>query len=115
MVVEFDKCNEKYDASQIRLAMNYLNDIAFTIRLGGYAPGSRNNIAVDLACVCHVLSIDAKLVARELVSDPFSLGDILTRLNKIDKYLDGWDEDGVFEYMTMDWNAGSYYDYCSFV
>lgn len=73
------------------------NGILRNINAGGYSKGNRNNIAVDLACCCHVIGIDPRELASELSEDLDSLfelddeNDICSRFDVLDGYLDYWD------------------------
>lgn len=93
-----------YNERQIRNAAEMLNAIAYDIEHGSYKPGARNNIAVDVCCLCHVLRIDPVWVMNQSGLSQYQLEDFDERKAVIDEYLDMWDSEcgGVFDKMFTD-------------
>jgi hypothetical protein len=90
-----------YSEDEIKKAMDYLNETLAYLNKFGYAAGTRNNLAVDISCYCHVLEIDPMQAAEEAHSFTGYEGpDFNDRLIAIEPYLDGWDvsANGVFDY-----------------
>ena len=106
MIVEWKPIADKglYNEMQIRHAAEMLNAIVHDVGHGSYKPGARNNIAVDVCCLCHVLDIDPVWVMNQAGLSQYQLEDFDERKAVIDEYLDMWDEEygGVFDKMFMD-------------
>ena len=108
-----------YDEAQIRRAKIILDNICESLHHGFYMEGRRNDTAVDLCCVCHVLGLDPLKVAEiawegSYCSTPNSRRyDLQHRVEIINDYLDSWDRetDGVFDKMIYCWN----WDECGWV
>lgn len=92
-------------------AINMLNHLCDAVAHGDYREGTRNNIAVDLACLCYVLGLDPYDVAEEAwqgQSNP-ARRDLKERLDVIDRYLEDWNNyGGVLSYMLLahEWRKG---------
>ena len=101
--------NEAYDAEDHVRAYRYLDQICGKLSDGWYVIGHRNNLAVDLACMCHVLALDPVEVAKAAWEQamPYARDetDLEDRIKTIKMYLYSWDtfgRNGVFGYL-MDW------------
>ena len=107
-----DLTNPLYDDDDIKRACGMLNDVLGWFDSGAYAPGVRNNMAVDLGCLCHVLGLDATTIVDSYLT-PTNKADLVRRLNVIDDYMPYWDRnrDGVFDMMVMQWDENALPDY----
>lgn len=112
VVINCRVIDNQYTAEDRELACLMANNILDAIERGEYIEGQRNNMAVDLACMCHVLKADPKLLANEALEEhggkwqSHCSHDIEERLRTISRYLDSWDVygvHGVFDYMMMEW------------
>lgn len=103
--------DNQYDHLDRDTACVMINNILDAIKRGDYRQGQRNNMAVDLTCLCHVLEIDAEETAAlafdELGGNTyFDRIDLAERVETIKPYTYAWDAygpDGVFDYLTMEW------------
>lgn len=98
--------SEDYSYSEIQQFVEKLNAICEVINKGGYAPGTRNNIAVDLCCVCYVLGLDPMEVAVSVFPEPDDpdLDDLEERVDVIAPYLEYWNSGADIEqYMLCCW------------
>ena len=69
---------------------------------GGYKPGARNNLAVDLAILCWELDLDPADIGKQFLgADDFD--DLEERLEVINEYLGFWDQYGIEGYMLGDY------------
>lgn len=98
--------NENYTTDDYKLAHRYLDQICDELAAGAYVEGNRNNITVDLACMCHVLELDPMDVAFKAWADAPSYArdqaHLKEDLDRIKMYLCLWDwgsRNGVFDYM----------------
>ena len=104
MEVRYRSDDDRYTKEQFVRAAYELNTMCHHFKHGAYQPGNRNNMAVDLACLCHVVEIDPiELVGKYLKEN--EIEDLKDRLNTINLYLDEWDlhSEGVFYYMLGYW------------
>lgn len=106
-----DIINDTYGEEEIKCAITRFQRLWSAFILRDYRPGQRNDMAVDLTCVCHVLHIPVRQVINDIwaiTDDPsYLLQDIRWRVNTIGGYLDYWDDsgsNGVLAYMISDWN-----------
>ena len=98
--------NQNYTEEEAHDAVIALNDIINDFNNNEYVEGTRNNMAVDLSCACHVLNLDPVDTVINSLEKPLSLHDLTDlrrRVAKIDPYLDDWDQShgGVFSKMLM--------------
>lgn len=108
--VKYGAINECYDARQASDAAKIANAILYEVEAGAYKKGSRNNIAVDLTCVCHVLGLDPVELFKERSTAYYTpasnIIDFERRSYVVQDYLDSWDQEtyGVFDKMFTDIN-----------
>ena len=100
-----------YDIEDRQRAVKIINCICDFINRGFYFEGHRNNIAVDLACACHVVEVDIDDLRDEALDlTPTNYLNLKNRIKAIKPYLHGWDvfgNGGVFDYMLyeFDWEG----------
>ena len=91
-----------HDAEDVKQAVRFINVIISYVRKGGYVEGNRNNIAVDLSCMCKYVGLDVRDVVRDV--EQFDFIDLSKRLTVLDSYVDIWDKyDELFDKMLSAW------------
>ena len=104
MEVRYDP-EMRYSVGEFKRAAWELNTVCYHFEHGAYQPGNRNNIAVDLSCLCHVVGIDNPIDLAGKYLKESEIKDLKDRLNTIEPYLYEWDlnPEGVFYYMMNYW------------
>ena len=100
--LDFENLNEYYGREDGVLAAECLEGLIQGLKKGGYKKGNRNNIAVDLCCLCYMFDIDPIEVFNEYVHDHFNRLDFKERAIVIDRYCEDWtlrSANGVFDFM----------------
>lgn len=110
IVVNCRVIDDQYTPENRELACRMLNNILCAISRGEYVEGYRNNMAVDLTCVAHVLHVDAMEVAQDpfesIPDNAMDKLDLKERVDTINGYVRAWDcysRNGVFDKMRMPW------------
>lgn len=88
-------------------AVRRLNMLCDALADNAYKPGARNNIAVDLAILCHELSLEPLEVAKMAWADAteYDFDDLEERLDVIEEYIPSWDQYHIESYMLGDWDC----------
>ena len=97
MAHAYTKEQELFSKEELDKITEYIND-------NGWNKGYRNNMAVNISCYCHVLSIDIHHYLKNEIRDcmkPSDIDDFIERTDLIACYIDRWDTlgtNGVLSY-----------------